>query len=122
MGSNGVVEGQYEETLGGRSDGQGLSDVSIAERMRRTCEKKEGELHACAAACGAILGGANEEEIEKLRKYGLYVGMRQGYLNRIGNKEKELDGVVADLQNLALSELQHFRGERVEAISSFVGA
>lgn len=122
MGSNGVVEGLYEETREGRSDGQSLSDASGAERMRRTCEKKEGELHACAAACGAILGGASEEEIEKLRKYGLYVGMRQGYLNRIGNKEKELDRVVADLQNLALSELQHFRGESVEAISSFVGA
>nr|XP_048325062.1 heterodimeric geranylgeranyl pyrophosphate synthase small subunit, chloroplastic-like [Ziziphus jujuba var. spinosa] len=120
MGSNGVVEGLYEEFLVEQSDGEGLSDVSLAATIKRTCEKKEGELHACAAACGAILGGGSEEEIEKLRKYGLYVGMRQGYLNRVGKKEKELERVVEELRNLALKELQHFEGGKVEAISSFV--
>lgn len=121
MGSEGVVEGLYKEMLVGQSDGEELSDVSIAGWMRHTCEKKEGELNACAAACGAILGGASEVEIVKLRKYGLYVGMRQGYLNRVGNKEKELENVLAELRNLALNELQHFKGEKVEAISSFIG-
>ncbi|KAF3453457.1 hypothetical protein FNV43_RR03897 [Rhamnella rubrinervis] len=116
MGSNGVVEGLYKETLVGQSDGEELSDVSIGGWMRHTCKKKEGELNAC----GAILGGASEVEIVKLRKYGLYVGMRQGYLNRNASNEKELQKVVAELRNLALIELQHFKGHKVEAISSFI--
>lgn len=121
MGSNGVVEGLYEELLVEQSDGHGLSDAGLAGSIKRTCEKKEGELHACAAACGAILGGGSEEEIERLRKFGIYVGMREGYLNRVGKKERELERVVEELRNLALKELQHFEGGEVEAISSFIG-
>ena len=113
MGSQGMVEGQYYELECPQSDGEELCDIGWIEQV---CKKKEGGLHACGAACGAILGGGSEEEIEKLRRFGLYVGMIQG----AGRKEKGLKEVVEELRNLALKELEEFKGRKVEAISSFV--
>ncbi|XVF77416.1 hypothetical protein PTKIN_Ptkin14bG0041200 [Pterospermum kingtungense] len=83
-----------------------------------TVYKYEGVLHACAAACGAILGGGSEEEIEKLRRYGLYIGKIQGMMNRIGNKDKDVKILVEELRNLANKELRGFNEAKVEAISS----
>ncbi|PON91968.1 Polyprenyl synthetase [Trema orientale] len=119
IGSRGIIDGQYQEKVVSRSNGDEMNDDNN-EWIDYTCRKKEGGLHACAAACGAILGGANEEEIEILRKFGLYVGMIQGYSTRIGSKGKELERVVEELRNLALKELEHFKGRKVEAISSFI--
>lgn len=116
MGPQGMVDALFRELLVGQLDGgQESNDTELIEDM---CRKKEGRLHACAAACGAILGGANEEETEKLRKYGFYVGVIQGYINRVGRKEEELER-VKELRNLALKELEHIKGMKVEEISSF---
>nr|ASQ40929.1 geranyl pyrophosphate synthase small subunit type I [Pelargonium graveolens] len=104
VGSQGTVEGQYEEV--------------VSERMERACEKREGELHACAGACGAILGGGSEEEVEKLRKYGLYVGMMQGML-RLGGKER-FGEMVERMRCLALNELRDFDGRKIETLSKLV--
>ncbi|KAL5731259.1 hypothetical protein ACHQM5_004007 [Ranunculus cassubicifolius] len=68
MGSEGLVYGQY---LKMRSMGLVPDEPSIYEAF----ERKGGALYSCGAACGAILGGGSDEEIEKLRRYGLYVGM-----------------------------------------------
>lgn len=115
VGSNGMVEGLYEEMKCGQSE----SDMG---RVEYVCEKKEGELHACGAACGAILGGGSEEEIEKLRKFGLYAGMIQGMLYGVGkNKEGKME-VVEKLRKSAIKELEHFDSRKVEAISSLVEA
>ncbi|KAI3456921.1 hypothetical protein Pfo_013584 [Paulownia fortunei] len=110
-GSQGVVDGQYQE-LG--IDQFGSSDSEIIEYV---CKKKEGELHACGAACGAILGGGAEEEIEKLRKFGLYAGMVRGMLakNNPGMEDK-----IEILKGLALKELESFQGKNTELISSLV--
>ncbi|EXB38724.1 Heterodimeric geranylgeranyl pyrophosphate synthase small subunit [Morus notabilis] len=116
MGSQGIVDAQYREVLVSPLDGRELNDIEWVDDM---CRRKEGRLHACAAACGAILGGANEEEVERLRKYGLYVGIMQGYTNRLGRRVKELERVV-ELRNLAMKELDHFKGRKVEEISSFI--
>ncbi|GMN51607.1 hypothetical protein TIFTF001_020768 [Ficus carica] len=116
MGPQGMVDDIYQEVLVGRlDDDHVLNDIEWIEDM---CRKKEGRLHACATACGAILGGANGEEIKKLRKYGLYVGVIQGYINRVGGKEKELEREM-ELRNLALKELEHFKGMKMEEISRF---
>lgn len=109
IGSQGIVHGQYNEIQGTQSDDG-----------EYVCKKKEGELHACWAACGAILGGGSEDEIERLRKYGLYVGMIHGILNGVGRKEKGLVEVVEKLRALALEELESFKGSNVESISSLV--
>ncbi|PIN26696.1 hypothetical protein CDL12_00542 [Handroanthus impetiginosus] len=109
-GSQGIVDGQYQE-LGLQQLG---TDLEIIEYVSR---KKEGELHACGAACGAILGGGAEEEIEKLRNFGMYAGMIQGMLriNKNGSEEK-----IAKLAALALKELESFHGKKIELISSLV--
>lgn len=117
MGSQGMVKGQYYEVERPQSEGEGSNDVGWIVDV---CKKKEGGLHACGAACGAILGGGSEEEIEKLRKFGLYVGMIRGILHGVGRKEKGLETTVEELRNLALKELKEFKGGNLEAISSFV--
>ncbi|EEF29831.1 geranyl geranyl pyrophosphate synthase, putative [Ricinus communis] len=118
MGSQGMVEGQYNEFQYDQSVGDELFHVAW---LRDVCKKKEGASHACAGACGAILGGGNEEEIEKLRRYGLYVGTIQGIYNKVeGNEEWSLKE-VNKLRDLALKELKDFNEEeKVRAICSLV--
>ena len=85
---------------------------------RMVGEGKGGELHACGAACGAILGGGSEEEIEKLRKYGFYAATIQKMSKmKAGEKNREM---IEEMRRLAFKELEHFDGEKVEAISIFV--
>nr|WOK24098.1 GPPS [Cornus officinalis] len=119
MGSQGVVDGQYREVQCNQSDGEEPCHVGWIDYV---CKKKEGELHACGAACGAILGGGSEEEIERLRKYGLYVGMIQGMVHGVGKNEKESKEVVEGLRELAMKELENFSDRKVESISSLVEA
>ncbi|XP_062170277.1 heterodimeric geranylgeranyl pyrophosphate synthase small subunit, chloroplastic-like [Alnus glutinosa] len=112
MGPQGIVDGQYQELERPQSD--------HTRWIKRVCKKKEGGFHACAAACGAILGGGSEEEIEMLRRFGLYVGMIQGMLHGVGRKEKGLAKMVEELRTLALKELEEFKGGKAEAIASFL--
>ncbi|KAF4374564.1 heterodimeric geranylgeranyl pyrophosphate synthase small subunit, chloroplastic [Cannabis sativa] len=118
FGSQGIIDGQFHEKVVNRSNGE--EENNNADWIDYTCRKKEGKLYACAATCGAILGGANEEEEEKLSKFGLYVGMIQGY-SKIGRgKEEERLKRVEELTKLAIKELEHFKGRRVEEISSII--
>ncbi|KDP39141.1 hypothetical protein JCGZ_00898 [Jatropha curcas] len=116
VGSQGVVEGQYNELRYDESNGKKSFNAAWLDNV---CRKKDGELHACAAACGAILGGGSEEEMEKLRRYGLYVGMIEGIFNRGERNEKWLQK-VNELKNLALKELKDFNQEKVKKIFSLV--
>ncbi|XP_027170690.1 heterodimeric geranylgeranyl pyrophosphate synthase small subunit, chloroplastic-like [Coffea eugenioides] len=116
-GSQGVVDGQFREFIISQSDEEEAVDASSIEYVSR---KKEGELHACAAACGAILGGGSEAEIEKLRSYGLYAGTIQGMLFGIGRNQKGVREMVENLRALALKEVESFKNREIEAISSLV--
>lgn len=118
IGSDEFVNGQYHDMLINEMDD---GELDHARWINHVCEKKEGGLHACAAACGAILGEASEVEVEKLRKFGHYVGMAKGHLIRNQNKEKEMERVVEEMRDLALKELEHFKGRNIDVISSFVG-
>ncbi|CAK7349670.1 unnamed protein product [Dovyalis caffra] len=111
MGSQGMLDGQYNQVQYGQSD-----------YIDHVCKKKEGRFYACAGAVGAILGGGTEEEIEKLRRYGLHVGLVQGVLsNWFERKEKgSMEKVLNELGNLALKELEGFDQGNVLAISSLV--
>nr|ACQ90681.1 geranyl diphosphate synthase small subunit [Humulus lupulus] len=120
FGSKGILDGQYRQRVVSISNGD---EVDNAERVDCSGREKEGKMHACAAACGAILGDANEEETEKLRTFGLYVGMIQGYsikFMREREEEKEAERTIKELRNLALKELEHFHGRKLEPISSFI--
>ncbi|KAL4334775.1 hypothetical protein GQ457_07G013420 [Hibiscus cannabinus] len=114
MGSQGMIHGQYYQVEFQESDDNESSDV---EKIERVSEKYEGTLYACAAACGAIIGGGSEEEIERMRKYGLYIGKIQGIMNRIGSMDKAvMKSTVEELKNLAANELRGFDEAKVKAI------
>ncbi|KAL5802454.1 hypothetical protein ACOSQ4_030759 [Xanthoceras sorbifolium] len=120
IGSQGVVNGQYSELLYNQWNNNGSSHVE-------SIQTKEGGLHACGAACGAILGGGSEEEIEKLRNYGLYVEMIQGMLRlstmMSSSSSKERSSMrVEVLRNLALKELEGFDESKVEVMSGLIEA
>ncbi|CAK8538814.1 unnamed protein product [Lathyrus sativus] len=113
VGSTGVIDAQYRKTVDSRSDGDEICHV---EEIMRVVEKYECELHSCGAVCGGVLGGGSEEEIEKLRKIGFYIGMIQGMAQR-GFKEGKQ---VNEARNLALQELQFFKDNDVDAINSLL--
>ncbi|KAJ4844380.1 hypothetical protein Tsubulata_002329 [Turnera subulata] len=122
MGSQGFVEGQYKESQYGGIDGEEAVQVAW---IGEVCKKKEGELHACAGACGAILGGGSDEEVEKLRRYGLYVGTIRGIDIISGGVESKDEKLllleeVNKLRNLAVEELRGFDQGKVEKISSII--
>ncbi|XP_047342772.1 heterodimeric geranylgeranyl pyrophosphate synthase small subunit, chloroplastic-like [Impatiens glandulifera] len=68
-------------------------------------------LYGCGAACGAILGGGEEVEIERLRKYGVYVGMLIKMEEEEGKEKWER---IARLRELAFKELDIFPSEESE--------
>ncbi|KAK2431678.1 hypothetical protein P8452_44809 [Trifolium repens] len=113
VGSGGVIEAQYGKTLAGGSNGEEMCHV---EEIMRVVEKYEGVLHACGAVCGGVLGGGCEEEIERLRKFGFYVGIIQGMIKRGFKGDKKVD----EARNLALQELQFFKDKEVDAIKTFL--
>ncbi|KAF8409572.1 hypothetical protein HHK36_005650 [Tetracentron sinense] len=119
MGSQGMVDGQYLQLNCSESDSDGSFHVGSRNRVR---EKKVGGLYACGAACGAILGGGSEEEIEKLRRYGLYAGITREMLNGVGREENGFLEMVQGFRSLALKELKDFSDGKVNTISTLVDA
>ncbi|KAJ6759827.1 HETERODIMERIC GERANYLGERANYL PYROPHOSPHATE SYNTHASE SMALL SUBUNIT CHLOROPLASTIC-LIKE [Salix purpurea] len=111
MGSQGMAQGERNHSHHGRPDHSEL-----------VCRKKEAGIHGCAGAVGAILGGGTEEEIEKLRRYGLYVGSMQGVLSNWDERKEKvsMENVLKELENLALQELEGFDRGNVQAISSLL--
>ncbi|XP_009586873.2 heterodimeric geranylgeranyl pyrophosphate synthase small subunit, chloroplastic-like [Nicotiana tomentosiformis] len=113
VGSQGLLEGQFRE-IEWKESGNG--DEKLWEYA---CKKKEGEIHACGAACGAILGDGSDEEVESLRNYGVYVGIIQGMINGVGKNNYKKR--VEELRIFAMKELQtHFKGKKVRPIASLI--
>ncbi|KAK7385965.1 hypothetical protein VNO78_31972 [Psophocarpus tetragonolobus] len=105
VGSGGLLGAQHmKKTL----------DLDL-ESARRVVEKKEGALHACGAACGAILGGGTEDDIQRLRLFGFHVGIIRGMLQRGFNHQQ----VHADTE-VALHQLQFFNPSHLLLISTFI--
>ncbi|GAB2219506.1 hypothetical protein Droror1_Dr00007142 [Drosera rotundifolia] len=63
VGSTGMAAGQFVDLEGGPNA------IDFVQ------EKKFGELAQCSAVCGGILGGADDDEIQRLRSYGNAVGV-----------------------------------------------
>ncbi|KAL7130952.1 hypothetical protein ABFS83_13G166700 [Erythranthe nasuta] len=117
VGSQGTVDALYRKR--GAIDGN-YYDYQVMEYV---CRKRDGELHGCGAACGAVLGGGAEEEVEKLRKFGVYAGIVRG-LTAAADKKKnrggDLEGNIEEMKELAMMELMELRGREIELISSHV--
>ncbi|CAM8890870.1 unnamed protein product [Rhodiola kirilowii] len=118
VGSRGVVDGQFRKYASNHSK----HDLLCHERqlIELKLRGKRSEFYACGAACGAILGGGGEEEIERLRRFGLYMGM----INQTVNEEEEelywRREKVMELRNLGLKELEDFDEGKIEFVSSVV--
>lgn len=63
VGSTGMAAGQFLDLEGGPNS------VDFAQR------KKFGEMAECSAVCGGFLGGAADDDILRLRRYGRALGM-----------------------------------------------
>lgn len=133
VGSTGMAAGQFLDLEGGPNA------VDFVQ------EKKFGEMGECSAVCGGHLGGASDEEIQRLRRYGRAVGMLyqvvddlmeaktrtedKGKENKKKGKsyagvygvEKAME-VAEDLRGQAKRELDGFEkyGEKVLPLYSFV--
>jgi len=110
-----IIEISRAVGSGGLIDSQHMKKTSEGENMKRVVERGEGGLHACAAACGAVVGGGSEEEIERLRRFGFHVGMMTGMAQR-GFHNRD----VEEHRNLALNELQFFKDTDLRMISTFL--
>lgn len=134
VGSRGMAAGQFLDLEGGPNS------VEFVQ------EKKFGEMAQCSAVCGGLLAGAEDHEIQRLRRYGRAVGVlyqvvddileeqskklnetteskrRKGksYVGVYGiEKAKE---VAEELRTKAKNELEGFEkyGDRVMPLYSFV--
>uniref|UniRef100_A0A2P2J6D8 Uncharacterized protein n=2 Tax=Rhizophora mucronata TaxID=61149 RepID=A0A2P2J6D8_RHIMU len=63
VGSTGMAAGQFLELEGGPNS------VEFVQ------EKKFGEMAECSAVCGGLIAGAEDVEIQRLRRYGRAVGV-----------------------------------------------
>lgn len=79
------------------------------------------QLHGCGAACGAIMGGGTLEEVERLKRYGVYVGKIEWVLGDEGKDEGGKVELVERLRDLALKELECFDEKRIQQISTIAG-
>ncbi|GAA0161548.1 acyltransferase [Lithospermum erythrorhizon] len=70
IGSKGAAAGQFADLYNG---GDEIDD--FLERLEYIHLHKTGAFCEAAAVCGAILGGASDEEIDKLRKFSRCTGL-----------------------------------------------
>ncbi|QCD83653.1 heterodimeric geranylgeranyl pyrophosphate synthase small subunit, chloroplastic [Vigna unguiculata] len=132
VGSTGMAAGQFLDLEGGSNAVEFIQ------------EKKFGEMGECSAVCGGLLAGAEDHEIERLRRYGRAVGLLYAVVDDIledrlkseggvdrknkGKSYAEVNGVekaiekAEELRETAKEELDGFEkyGERVFPLYSFV--
>ncbi|KAJ0962160.1 hypothetical protein J5N97_029988 [Dioscorea zingiberensis] len=101
---------EMTEALGGMVEGQ-LGRVEGGMEEEWVWERTEGRLCACAAACGALVGGGGEEVVESVRRCGMYVGMMRG---SVGLERAE------NLRSRALELLEAFHEEQRAAMLSLM--
>ncbi|CAN0913709.1 Geranylgeranyl pyrophosphate synthase, chloroplastic/chromoplastic [Linum grandiflorum] len=84
-GSAGIVAGQIVDLAS-----EGKKEMSL-EELQYIHVYKTGSLVEAAAVCGAILGGADEESVEKMRKYARCVGLLIQVVDDIRDMTKDVD-------------------------------
>lgn len=110
VGSSGMAAGQFLEIEGG----------SAAR------ESKCGQLGRCSAVCGGLLGGASDDEIERLGEYGRIVGVLYRVVEDIlegkSTDSKAAMEIAEELKSRAKKELDAFQkyGDKVLPLHSFL--
>ncbi|CBI37811.3 unnamed protein product, partial [Vitis vinifera] len=104
VGSTGMAAGQFLDLEGAPNS------VDFVQR------KKFGEMAECSAVCGGFLGGAADDDILRLRRYGRAVGMLYQVVD-----DKAME-VAEELRAKAKRELSGFDkyGDSVVPLYSFV--
>nr|XP_043624778.1 heterodimeric geranylgeranyl pyrophosphate synthase small subunit, chloroplastic [Erigeron canadensis] len=133
VGSTGMAAGQFVDLEG---------PPNAIEFIQ---EKKYGEMGECSAVCGGLLAGADDNQIQRLRRYGRAVGILyqvvddvlQAKLKKdVDNRPEEKNGksyvgiygiekalkLAEDLRTEAKRELEGFEkyGDKVMPLYSFV--
>lgn len=133
VGSAGMAAGQFLDLEGGPNA------VDFIQ------EKKFGELAECSAVCGGLLAGADDDDVQRLRRYGKAVGILYQLVDdilaeKMKNEKKEKVNkrkgksyvsvygvekaveVAEDLRAQAKKELDGFEkyGEKVTPLYRFV--
>ena len=67
-GIHGMIGGQVIDVL---NEGKSIS----LDLLNELQEKKTAALLAAACVCGAIVGGANDKDIENMRDFAIYLGL-----------------------------------------------
>ncbi|KAI3755875.1 hypothetical protein L1987_55684 [Smallanthus sonchifolius] len=86
----------------------------------RSSGQPSRQLHGCGAACGAIIGGGTAVEIERLKRYGVYVGKVQGLLSEKRKSEGAKMELAEKWRALGMKELECFDCEKIEQISTLL--
>ncbi|KAL5732022.1 hypothetical protein ACHQM5_004688 [Ranunculus cassubicifolius] len=119
MGAQGMVNGVYLKLkcMGLISDEVAMEEDAVYEAI----ENLGGALYSCGGACGAILGGGSDEEVEKLRRFGVCVGIIHNIMiHDILGTDKIFLKLADSLRFLALQELQGMKDHNVERLSSIL--
>lgn len=122
VGSTGMAAGDFLDTKGDKPSG-----------VEFVHEKKFGDLGRCSAVCGGILGGASDDEIQRLGEYGRIVGVLYRVIEDILNSRMNVESgrnydlekaieVAEELKSRAKKELGAFEkyGDKVLPLYSFI--
>lgn len=63
-------------------------------------EKKFGEMGECSAVCGGLLAGAQDDEIQRLRRYGRAVGVLYQVVDDILEEQRKTREGYEDGKNI----------------------
>lgn len=77
VGSTGMAAGQFLDLEGG------------SDSVEFIQEKKFGEMGECSAVCGGLLAGADDDEIQRLRRYGRAVGVLYQVVDEVLEAKKK---------------------------------
>lgn len=96
-GVEGMIGGQVVDLFANE-------DNMNSEKLKYMYEKKTAGLFQASALAGAILGGANDEEIEIIREFALYLGLAYQIEDDILDKEE--DAKINKLTHLSYYDVE----------------
>lgn len=91
------------------------------DAVYQAIENLGGALYSCGGACGAIIGGGSKEDVERLRRFGVCVGIIHNIMaHDILAQEKVFMKLADSLRFLGLQELKGLEATKVERLSNIM--